>query len=41
MVWLLGVRATRFYPAGTIVLQRPFFQDLGLDLSDCFEGTSM
>ena len=27
------------YPAGTISLQRPFFQDLGLDLADCFEGT--
>ena len=27
------------YPAGTIALQRPFFQDLGLDLTDCFEGT--
>ena len=27
------------YPAGTIALQRPFFQQLGLDLSDCFDGT--
>lgn len=27
------------YPAGTITLQRPFFQQLGLDLSDCFDGT--
>ncbi len=27
------------YPAGTIELQRPHFQALGLDLSDCFAGT--
>ena len=27
------------YPAGTIDLQAPFFQALGLDLSDCFAGT--
>jgi hypothetical protein len=27
------------YPAGTIDLQRPHFQALGLDLSDCFGGT--
>ncbi|MAH57489.1 MAG: hypothetical protein CMN91_03470 [Synechococcus sp. ARS1019] len=27
------------YPAGTICLQMPFFQALGLDLSNCFSGT--
>jgi hypothetical protein len=27
------------YPAGTIEMQMPFFQSLGLDLSDCFAGT--
>ena len=27
------------YGAGSISLQRPHFEALGLDLSDCFEGT--
>ncbi|MGB0562813.1 MAG: hypothetical protein ACPGVO_13565 [Spirulinaceae cyanobacterium] len=27
------------YPAGSIALQLPYFQALGLDLSDCFQGT--
>lgn len=27
------------YPGGSIALQTPFFQALGLDLSDCFAGT--
>jgi hypothetical protein len=27
------------YPAGTIAMQRPIFQSLGLDLSDCWPGT--
>jgi hypothetical protein len=27
------------YPAGTIALQMPHFQRLGLDLSDCYPGT--
>lgn len=27
------------YPAGSIALQLPYFQALGLDLSDCFLGT--
>lgn len=27
------------YPAGTIALQIPYFQRLGLDLSACFPGT--
>ncbi len=27
------------YPAGTISMQKPFFKQLGLDLSACHEGT--
>ncbi|MFA3792703.1 hypothetical protein AB6T38_16475 [Aliiglaciecola sp. SL4] len=27
------------YPTGTIEMQKPFFKDLGLDLSQCFNGT--
>jgi hypothetical protein len=27
------------YPAGTIKLQKPYFRELGLDLSACFDGT--
>ena len=27
------------YPSGTIAMQRPLFQTLGLDLSDCWPGT--
>jgi hypothetical protein len=27
------------YPAGTIEMQMPFFQTLGLDLRGCFAGT--
>ncbi|WP_342806656.1 hypothetical protein [Alteromonas sp. M12] len=27
------------YPAGTIEMQRPFFKHLGLDISECFDGT--
>ena len=27
------------YPRGTIEIQAPFFQGLGLDLADCFKGT--
>jgi hypothetical protein len=32
-------RASEHYPRGTIALQRPHFEALGLDLSEFFEGT--
>lgn len=34
-----GRAANSPYPAGSVVMQMPFFKALGLDLSDCFGGT--
>lgn len=34
-----GKSSTSPYPAGTIALQKPFFEKLGLDLSKMFDGT--
>ena len=32
-------RPSKEYPYGTLEKQKPYFQQLGLDLSDCFNGT--
>lgn len=34
-----GVSAESPYPHGSIPMQKPFFRALGLDLSDCHDGT--
>lgn len=34
-----GIAPDSPYPQGTIVMQRPFFQQLGLDLSSFYPGT--
>lgn len=34
-----GKSASSPYPQGSIAMQAPFFQTLGLDLSDCYLGT--
>jgi len=32
-------KPSKEYPYGTLEKQKPYFQQLGLDLSDCFNGT--